>query len=222
MDTSFNIFPPQASEFAGPYDLLYYFETAVTVFFSALIFGLVIYFAIKYRRRETDQPTPTFESIRARIQASRGRPITLAVERNGHTVKLGPAKTIRSGDRWILGFVPGVAYRHYGAPTAFRYAGNDCWQAIKGMGLAIKGLFYKEGRDQLTSTVGIVRVGRDSQASACTAITYFFSECSAAFISRSDESLADFRCNTTVPRITPSDVTNSANGLNRLNSCILT
>jgi cytochrome c oxidase subunit 2 len=67
MDTSFNIFPPQASEFAGPYDLLYYFETAVTVFFSALIFGLVIYFAIKYRRRETDQPTPTFESTRLEI-----------------------------------------------------------------------------------------------------------------------------------------------------------
>jgi membrane-associated protease RseP (regulator of RpoE activity) len=92
------------------------------------------------------KPTPTFESIRARIQASHGRPITLAVERNGETVKLGPAKTIRSGDRWILGFVPGVAYKHYGAPTAFRYAVNDCWQAIKGMGLAIKGLFYKEGR----------------------------------------------------------------------------
>jgi regulator of sigma E protease len=106
--------------------------------------------------------TPTFESIRARIQASRGRPITLAVDRNGHTVKLGPAKTIRSGDRWILGFVPGVAYKRYGAPTAFRYAINDCWQAIKGMGLAIKGLFYKEGRDQLTSTVGIVRVSSDA------------------------------------------------------------
>jgi cytochrome c oxidase subunit 2 len=67
MDTSFNIFPPQASEFAGPYDLLYYFETAVTVFFSSIIFGLVIYFAIKYRRRETDQPTPTFESTRLEI-----------------------------------------------------------------------------------------------------------------------------------------------------------
>ena len=67
MDTSFNIFPPQASEFAPAYDLLYYFETAVMFFFSALIFGLVIYFAIKYRRRETDQPTPTFESTRLEI-----------------------------------------------------------------------------------------------------------------------------------------------------------
>jgi cytochrome c oxidase subunit 2 len=67
MDTGFTIFPPRASEFAGPYDLLYYFETAVTIAFSALIFGLVIYFAIKYRRRESDQPTPTFESTRLEI-----------------------------------------------------------------------------------------------------------------------------------------------------------
>src|SRR4051812_30091181 len=65
--TEFRLFPEQASEFAPKYDLLYYFLTAVTLFFSALIFGLIIYFCIKYRRRETDQPTPTFESTRLEI-----------------------------------------------------------------------------------------------------------------------------------------------------------
>lgn len=106
--------------------------------------------------------TPTFDAVRAQIQASQGRPVTVVVERDGRRVTLGPAKTIRSGDRWILGFVPGVEYKHYGAPTAFRYAVTDCWQAVKGMGLAVKGLFYEEGRDQLTSTVGIVRVSSDA------------------------------------------------------------
>src|SRR5688572_8907054 len=67
MDHGLNIFPPSASEFAPHYDLLYYFLTAVTVFFSALIFGLIFYFCLKYRRKENDQPTPTFESTRLEI-----------------------------------------------------------------------------------------------------------------------------------------------------------
>src|SRR5687768_6343580 len=67
MDTGFTIFPPQASKFAPHYDLLYYFLTAVTVFFTALIFVLIAYFCIRYRRKENDTPTPTFESTRLEI-----------------------------------------------------------------------------------------------------------------------------------------------------------
>jgi cytochrome c oxidase subunit II len=67
MEHGLNIIPPSASEFAPHYDLLYYFLTAVTVFFSALIFGLIFYFCLKYRRKENDQPTPTFESTRLEI-----------------------------------------------------------------------------------------------------------------------------------------------------------
>jgi cytochrome c oxidase subunit 2 len=67
MDNGFTIFPPSASEFAPKYDLLYYFLTAVTVVFSVLIFGLLIYFCVKYRRKENDQPTPTFESTKLEV-----------------------------------------------------------------------------------------------------------------------------------------------------------
>jgi cytochrome c oxidase subunit 2 len=67
MDHGFSLIPPTASEFAPKYDLLYYFLTAVTVFFSALIFGLIFFFCLKYRRKENDQPTPTFESTRLEI-----------------------------------------------------------------------------------------------------------------------------------------------------------
>jgi regulator of sigma E protease len=108
------------------------------------------------------KPTPTFQAIRTRIQASHGAPVTVTVRRAGRTVTLGPAPTIKAGNRWILGFVPGVKLKHYGALTAFRYAGNDMWQATKGMGLAVAGLFHSKGRDQLTSTVGIVRVSSDA------------------------------------------------------------
>src|SRR6266478_3552395 len=48
---SFPLFPEQASTIAGQTDALYFFLIAVSVFFSLLIAGLVIYFAVKYRRR---------------------------------------------------------------------------------------------------------------------------------------------------------------------------
>jgi regulator of sigma E protease len=107
--------------------------------------------------------TATFQQIRTRIQASKGKPVTVTVERHGRLVTLGPAATKRAADgRWVLGFTPGVRYKSYGVGTAFRYALDDCWQATKGMGLAIKGLFQSKGRDQLTSTVGIVKVSSNA------------------------------------------------------------
>ena len=48
-------FPEQASSYAGHVDALYWFLVAVTAFFSLLIGGLVVYFAIKYRRLAPDE-----------------------------------------------------------------------------------------------------------------------------------------------------------------------
>ncbi len=39
-------------------DLLYYFLTALTLFFTALIFGTIFFFMIKYRRRSADEIPP--------------------------------------------------------------------------------------------------------------------------------------------------------------------
>jgi cytochrome c oxidase subunit 2 len=50
----FPIRPEQASTIAGGVDHLYYFLTAVDLFFTALIFLTVFYFAIKYRRRSAE------------------------------------------------------------------------------------------------------------------------------------------------------------------------
>jgi len=106
--------------------------------------------------------TPTFDNVRARIQASQGKPITLTVVRNGERVTLGPAQTVNVAGRWIFGFVPGVSFKKYGFFPAVHFAANDTWQATKGMGLAVKGLFHSKGRDQLTSTVGIVKVSSNA------------------------------------------------------------
>jgi len=50
--------PDQASTIARGVDHLYYFLTAVDLFFTALIFLTIFYFAIKYRRRSEDERPP--------------------------------------------------------------------------------------------------------------------------------------------------------------------
>jgi cytochrome c oxidase subunit 2 len=47
--------PEQASSIARSVDELYFFLTAVTLFFTALIFSIIFYFMIKYRRRSPDE-----------------------------------------------------------------------------------------------------------------------------------------------------------------------
>ncbi len=54
MWTGIPLFPERASTMAGRVDALYLFLIVVAVFFSALIAGLIVYFAIKYRRRAPD------------------------------------------------------------------------------------------------------------------------------------------------------------------------
>ncbi len=52
MWTGFPLWPEQASTFARNTDALYLFLVAVSGFFSVLIFVLVFYFAIRYRRQD--------------------------------------------------------------------------------------------------------------------------------------------------------------------------
>jgi cytochrome c oxidase subunit 2 len=50
--------PPTASSIAENVDLLYYFLTALTLFFTVLIFGTIFVFMIKFRRRSPDEVPP--------------------------------------------------------------------------------------------------------------------------------------------------------------------
>jgi cytochrome c oxidase subunit 2 len=51
----FPLFPDKATELAGQVDALYFTFLAISAFFSLLIAALVIYFAIRYRRRSEDE-----------------------------------------------------------------------------------------------------------------------------------------------------------------------
>jgi len=60
----FPLFPDVASTVASGVDYLYFFLTAVSAFFTILIFVLILYFAVKYRRRagrRAEQLTPDEE-----------------------------------------------------------------------------------------------------------------------------------------------------------------
>jgi cytochrome c oxidase subunit 2 len=50
MDTSFRLFPDQASTVAPRVDALYFFLIGMSVFFTVLIAGLIVLFALRYRR----------------------------------------------------------------------------------------------------------------------------------------------------------------------------
>jgi cytochrome c oxidase subunit II len=73
------LFPEQASTVAGPVDMLYFFLIAVSAFFACLIFGLIAYFIVKYRRRPgNERATPTQTHIGLEI-AWIGIPLLLTV-----------------------------------------------------------------------------------------------------------------------------------------------
>src|SRR4026207_624801 len=55
MFTNFPFFPHQASAHAAQVDAIYFFMVSVTAFFSLLIAGLLVFFAIKYHRRDDDE-----------------------------------------------------------------------------------------------------------------------------------------------------------------------
>ena len=62
------LFPAQASTGAVRVDALFMFLMAVSVFFATLIFFLVLYFAVKYRRRsEAEQPRPIRGDLRLEL-----------------------------------------------------------------------------------------------------------------------------------------------------------
>ena len=66
--TGVPLFPEQASSMAKDVDYLYFFLTAVTVFFSVLIFSLVFFFAVRYRRRsEAERPKPIHGALSLEI-----------------------------------------------------------------------------------------------------------------------------------------------------------
>jgi cytochrome c oxidase subunit 2 len=65
MQDDLSIFPPRVSEFAGSVDDLFIFLCVVSGFFTLLIFGLILWFAVKYRRRSEHDVTVAIRGVLA-------------------------------------------------------------------------------------------------------------------------------------------------------------
>ncbi|HZQ89711.1 MAG TPA: M50 family metallopeptidase [Gaiellaceae bacterium] len=104
------------------------------------------------------RPATSFDDISRLIRSSHGRPITVTVDRGGRSLTLGPRSTIRLQGRWIWGFEPATKLVSYPIGSSARRSAADCWRVVTGTFAAFGSLFHKHGQDQLTSTVGIVRI----------------------------------------------------------------
>src|SRR5713226_5661638 len=51
MQSSFPFIPDSASTLSGDVDALYFYLSGVTIFFALLIGGVIIFFMVRYRRR---------------------------------------------------------------------------------------------------------------------------------------------------------------------------
>jgi cytochrome c oxidase subunit II len=68
LSTQLPLFPEAASTIAPEVDALYFFLIAVSSFFAILIFSLVFFFAIRYRRRsESERPRPIVGSLKLEL-----------------------------------------------------------------------------------------------------------------------------------------------------------
>ena len=93
------------------------------------------------------------------ISSSGGRPLTLVVERDGDAMALGPVRARRTDGAFRLGFV--LRGRGLGA-------GESTWEAVRVTGLVTKEigatlgrLVTGDGRDEISSPVGIVQVSSE-------------------------------------------------------------
>jgi regulator of sigma E protease len=95
------------------------------------------------------------------IRASRGRPVTLTVLRQGRRVTVGPRPTVLRQGRWIFGFQPTVQLVSYTTGKAASTAASELWHVVSGTATGIASLFSKHGRSHLSGPVGIVRVSHE-------------------------------------------------------------
>jgi regulator of sigma E protease len=100
------------------------------------------------------------DRIRDRISSSKGKPLSLLVDRRGRLVVLGPARPRKEDGTYRLGFV----LRGTGlAPPA------AVWRSVKLTGeiskrivVSLGSLVHRSGREQISSPVGIVQGSSDA------------------------------------------------------------
>jgi regulator of sigma E protease len=109
-------------------------------------------------------PVDSFGDVRRAITGSGGEQIVVTVERGDRRVELPPAAPEQRDGRWLLGFTPDGRYvtKSYPLYQAPGQAASDMWAMTSGTFGALAQIGSSEGRDQVSSVVGIVRYTADA------------------------------------------------------------
>ena len=101
--------------------------------------------------------TRTFTQVSTLVRGSRGRPITVTVDRDGRTITLGPRRAIERRGRWIWGFLPAAELVSHPIGASARLAIGDCRRVVTGTVSSLANLFRGQSGAEVTGPVGIVR-----------------------------------------------------------------
>jgi regulator of sigma E protease len=105
-----------------------------------------------------DEVTPVLtERVPARIAATDGRAVTVTVERDGRRVQLGPVAPRLDGGAYRLGIVLRAHEESFGPLASVELAVRETWAITEATGEALGRIVTGEGREEVSSPVGIVR-----------------------------------------------------------------
>jgi len=100
--------------------------------------------------------------VRAAIERSHGRAITVTVDRHGRRVVLRPVHTKVIDGTYRLGFSFQAGFKRYSFLEAPIASASFMWDLTTGTASALADVVTPQGRSQLHSTVGIVRYSADA------------------------------------------------------------
>ncbi len=107
-------------------------------------------------------PTPDYDALSHSIKGSKGEPITVTVLRRGRRLTLGPARPVKEGGRYILGFEPGWKTTKLGLGGAFGRSVRDNLRVARATVTFLPRLFTDAGRKNVSGPVGITDVSRQA------------------------------------------------------------
>ena len=107
-------------------------------------------------------PTPDYDALSHSIKGSKGEPITVTVLRHGQRLTLGPARPVKEGGRYILGFEPGWKTTKLGLGGAFGRSVRDNLRVARATVTFLPRLFTDAGRKNVSGPVGITDVSRQA------------------------------------------------------------
>ena len=106
------------------------------------------------------RPVTSPSEISNLISGSEGKPIAVVVARDGEEVKLGPTAPERVGDAYRLGIVLGA--EPLGPIEAVGHAFDVTWLVTVEIGKSLARLAVGEGREDISSPIGITQVSSDA------------------------------------------------------------